>query len=125
MKVKVMPSPEVAYLLRRELGPIRAWDDCLADMRNGKTHVDGYTLLPECRGKGGTAWRPLYRTSEVLEFIKAVRAANPSANRYAPLQIKTAFTDPADLRPWRQRKLIVAAAAFTVGRPALAFTVGL
>jgi len=43
MKLKVISAPEVAYLLRRELGPTRNWDDTLADMRrelrNHSTHT--------------------------------------------------------------------------------------
>jgi hypothetical protein len=124
MKRILLPSSEVAYILRLQLGPIRAWDDCLADMRLSKTHVNGYILLPECQGKGGKAWRPLYQASKVREFIKAVRAANPDATRNAPLQTKTVFSDPTDHRPWRLRKLIVAAAAFTVERPAPTVAVG-
>lgn len=112
MKFTVMPSSEVAYLLRKELGPIRAWDDCLADMRRGKVTVNGYTLLPECRGKGGTAWRPMYQVSNVWGFIEAIRAVDPSVRRNEPPQIKTAIADPADCRPWKLRKLPVAASAF-------------
>jgi hypothetical protein len=116
MKINVMPSHEVAYLLRKELGPIRAWDDCLADMRRERALVNGYTLLPECRSKGGSAWRPMYQVSKVVAFIKAVRAVDPNATRNEPPQIKTAIMDPADCRHWKLRKLPVAISTFVSPR---------
>lgn len=121
MKVRLMSAPEVAFLLRKELGPIRAWDDCLADMRRDKVAVNGYMLKPVCRALDG---RPMYRTSEIVEFIVAVRAANPAAQRNASPQVKTAILDPTDRRSWRLRKLLVAAVSFTVGAPSPAVTVG-
>jgi Rad3-related DNA helicase len=118
LKTKIISAPEVAYLLRRELGPIRSWDDALADMRRGKTDVNGFTLKPACRVRDGRAWRPMYRGFEVAEFIKAVRATNSDARRDAPPQIKVAIFDPADHREWKARKLTTAATVYVVGRPA-------
>ena len=110
MNVKVMTAPETAYLLRRELGPLRNWDDTLSDMRRGRVEsVHGATLLPICQGKYQGAWRPMYATADVLVFIKAVLAAAPGAGRHAPYQVKTAYTHPGDTRPWHTRKLPVAA----------------
>jgi hypothetical protein len=108
MKIKVIPAPEVAYLLRRELGPLRNWDDTLADMRRGRVKVHGCTLMPTCKGKHAGAWRPMYAVPDVLDFIKAVRAAEPAAARHLPYQVKTALSDPTDTRPWYTRKLPVA-----------------
>lgn len=105
MKTNIIPAPEVAYILRRELGPVRAWDDCLADMRKDKTTVNGYILKPACRAQDGRAWRPMYLAGDVVEFIKAVRTVNPTATRHAPLQVKTTLLDPADHRHWKVRKL--------------------
>jgi hypothetical protein len=112
MKFKVITAPEVAYLLRRELGPLRNWDDTLADMRRGRIEVHGLTLLPTCKGKFAGAWRPMYAIPAVVDFIKAVRAADPSAARNVPYQVKTAHTDPTDTRPWYTRKLPVARSTF-------------
>jgi hypothetical protein len=47
-----------------------------------------------------------------VDFIKAVRAADPSAARNVPYQVKTAHTDPTDTRPWYTRKLPVARSTF-------------
>lgn len=112
MKLKVISAPEVAYLLRRELGPLRNWDDTLADMRRGRVEVHGLTLMPTCKGKYAGAWRPMYAIPDVLAFIKAVRAAAPSAARGVPYQVKTAHTHPGDIRPWYTRKLPVAHSTF-------------
>lgn len=112
MKINVIPAPEAAYLLRRELGPIRAWDTTLADMRRGRADVYGLTLLPKCQGKFAHAWRPMYAVDQVEAFIEAVRKANPSAARGVPHLVKTAHIDPTDVRPWRARKLLVARSTF-------------
>ncbi|MFC5549519.1 hypothetical protein [Massilia aerilata] len=117
MKLKVMTAPETAYLLRRELGPLRNWDDTLSDMRRGRVEsVHGATLLPICKGKYQGAWRPMYAAADVLAFIKAVLAADPGAVRHAPYQVKTALTDPTDTRPWYTRKLPVARSTFAAPR---------
>jgi hypothetical protein len=109
MKIKVLSAPEAAYLLRQKLGPIRAWEFTLADMRRGRVEsVHGATLLPTCMGKHEGAWRPMYAAADVVNFIKAVQAAMPSTVRHAPYQVKTAHTDPTDIRPWYTRKLPVA-----------------
>jgi hypothetical protein len=114
MKIKVLSAPEVAYLLRQKLGPIRAWEFTLADMRRGRVEsVHGATLLPICIGKHEGAWRPMYAVADVVDFIKAVQAAGPSAVRHAPYQVKTAHTDSTDTRPWYTRKLLVARSTFT------------
>lgn len=108
MKLKVLSAPEVAFLLRNELGPWRNWDDTLADMRRSKVEVHGCTLLPTCVGKYARAWRPMYAAADVLDFITAVRAADPAAARKVPYQVKIAHMDPTDTRPWYTRKLPVA-----------------
>lgn len=114
MKIKVLPAPEVAYVLRQKLGPIRAWEFTLADMRRGRVEsVHGATLLPICMGKHEGAWRPMYAAIDVVDFIKAVLAADPSVVRHAPYQVKTALSDPTDTRPWYTRKLPVAHSTLT------------
>lgn len=114
MKLKVLRAAEVAFLLRNELGPSRNWDDTLADMRRGKVEVHGCVLLPTCMGKDARAWRPMYAAANVVDFIKAVRAADPTAARNVRYQIKTAYMHPTDTRPWYNRKLPVAVSNFTV-----------
>ncbi|WP_051971307.1 hypothetical protein [Massilia sp. 9096] len=113
MKFNVIPAPEVAYKLRMELGPDRAWEDALADMRRGKTKVQGCTLLPKCMGKHRGAWRPMYAVPDVEAFIEAVRKATPGTVRGVPHLVKTAHTLPGDTRPWYTRKLLVARSTFT------------
>ncbi|MGZ3182934.1 MAG: hypothetical protein ACXU8N_10880 [Telluria sp.] len=108
MKMQVISAPEVAYLLRRELGPLRNWDDTLADMRRGRVEVHGQSLLPTCKAKFAGAWRPMYAVADVVDFIKAVRSADPRAARHAPYQVRIALTEPTDARPWYKRRLLVA-----------------
>ncbi|SNS11982.1 hypothetical protein SAMN06265795_101111 [Noviherbaspirillum humi] len=114
MKITVMSASEAAYLLRKELGPVRSWLDTLSDMRRGKVAVSGFILLPECKGKGDRAWLPMYQAAKVWEFIEAVRAADPSTKRNEPPLMKTALSDSTDIRHWRLRKLPTARTAFVV-----------
>jgi hypothetical protein len=113
VKFTVIPAPEVAYQLRRELGPLRNWDDTLADFRRGKVKVHGCTLLPVCMGKHRGVWRPMYAVPDVEAFIEAVRKATPGTSRGIPHLVKTAHTLPGDTRPWYTRKLLVACSIFT------------
>jgi len=115
MKLKIISSSEVAYLLRKELGPTRNWDDTLADMRRGRIEVHGYTLLPTCMGKYARAWRPMYAIPDIVNFIRAVRMADRCATRNVPCQVKTAHMDPTDVRPWNTRKLPVAISTHVAG----------
>lgn len=117
MKAKILPASEVAYILRHQLGPMRAWDDALADMRANKTNVSGCVLLPTCRVHDGRAWRPGYVAADVVEFIRAVRRAHPDAKRLAPLHYSVVSVDPADTRAWKVRKLPATASCFVFGRP--------
>lgn len=105
MTTKIFPASEVAYMLRQTLGPIRAWDDCLTDMRLGKTTVSDYALLPACKTHDGRLWRPGYTAADIAAFIKAVKAANPDAKPHTPHQFRMIDLDPSDERPWSMRKL--------------------
>lgn len=105
MLTLVLPSSEAAYVLRRLLGPIVAWDDCLADMRRGKTSIEGLRLVPACRYHDGLAWRPGYTKADILIFVTAVRAKRPDARSGIGLQAKTVELDPADMRFWKVKKV--------------------
>ncbi len=108
MRLKVYPAAEVAYVLRRELGPMRAWEDALADMRRGKTSVDGHVLLPFCQIHDGRTWRPAYSAVDVRTFIEAVRSDRPAeAKRNEPPAYKAGGLEAADLLlAWHHRKLL-------------------
>lgn len=116
MRALVLPSSEVAYALRRLLGPIVAWDDCLADMRRGKTSIEGLRLVPACRYHDGLAWRPGYTKADILIFVAEVRAKRPDARPGIGLQAKTVELYPADMRFWKVKKVW---ALTTPGTPAL------
>lgn len=104
MKVKVMSASEVAAYLRQALGPLRAWDDCIADMRRGTTSINGLVLLPFCRSPDGKASRPQYRIGDVTEFVRAVKAAIPEAVPGITFKVNEVEHDPADRRSWKARK---------------------
>jgi hypothetical protein len=117
MLTLVLPSSEVAYVLRSLLGPIVAWDDCLADMRRGKTSIEGLRLVPACRYHDGLAWRPGYTKADILIFVAAVRAKRPDARPRIGLQAKTVELDPADMRFWKVKKVRVLTTPGTTAVP--------
>lgn len=116
MKTKIYSAPEVAMMLRRLLGTMRAWDDCLADMRRSKTHVHGHVLMPVCRIHDGRALRPGYMALHIAAFVKAVRAANGEAKASVPPQHKVVEIDLADGRTWKQRKVRACSPPVSVSR---------
>jgi hypothetical protein len=104
-RAKVYPAGEVASELRRYLGPLREWSDCLSDMRIGKTTVAGHVLLPIGRVHDGRAWRPAYTAADIARFIRAVRVDVPEAESNVPARAMTVTIDRSDIRSWKARKL--------------------
>lgn len=107
MTTKVYPAGEVAYILRQALGPLREWSDCLADMRQDKTSLDGFQLLPTCRIKGVRQWRPAYDAASIAAFIHEIRVRHPEIVTKAPAMGVNVELDPLDERRWPHRKLSV------------------
>ncbi|EPT6930470.1 hypothetical protein ACVRTF_004229 [Cronobacter turicensis] len=107
MKEKLIPASEVAYILRFRLGPFRAWDDVLSDMRRDRSSYEGLILQPVSVGRINGRYRPVYRLSDVQEFIKHALPLQPSLAAPHKLLIREAEIDPTDIRPWRLRKLPV------------------
>lgn len=105
MTVKVFPASEVAYVLRQALGPMREWSDCLADMRRGKTDIDGVQLLPTCRVYDGRAWRPGYSPDSIREFVREIRKLHPETTTRDPARGFEVDLDPLDVRSWSVRKI--------------------
>lgn len=106
MKIKGIRAGDVAYLLRRELGPMRDWSDCLADMRAEKTDIGGVRLLPVGVMSVGCP-RPIYHPTSVVEFIKEIRrlySDTGEALKNAPIQAVEVEIDLLDERGWRNRK---------------------
>lgn len=103
MKAKIFPAPEAALILREALGPLRAWDDCLSDMRRGTTKLNGFTLLPVCQTHDGRAWRPGYAGSDIADFIRSVLEATEDAKPRVPPQFKELTIDRS--MHWRVQKL--------------------
>jgi len=110
----VLSSGEVAALLRERLGPLRSWDDALADMRRYKTSIYGSILLPVGRIRDTRAWRPAYRAIDVIEFIKSVRAANTDAKSGIGPKAYSVEIDLDDGLFWKIRKLSPASKGTTV-----------
>jgi len=100
-----LPTSEVAYLLRKYLGPLRSWEFTLVDMRRGRADVNGYVLEPSCRLKDDRAWRPYYAGADIRRFIRAVQSICPDAVKNAPPAARKVATDPTDRRPWQARRL--------------------
>lgn len=108
MKVtdKIYPAGETALILRNALGPIRSWNDCLTDMRLGKTDVCGFILRPVGKRHDGRSSRPVYALTAIKEFICKVWTAEPEARVNLPAQGVYVEFDP-DM-DWHAQKLVAA-----------------
>ncbi len=104
MKVKAIPAGEVAFILRRALGPMRDWADALADMRGEKTSVCGVRLMPAGEVHDGRCYRPLYTAAAIKEFIREVSAAGGSM-KDVPIRTYDVDIDLDDERGWKHRKV--------------------
>ncbi|QOE11048.1 hypothetical protein IE322_01360 [Pseudomonas asiatica] len=105
MKVKTMSAGETAYILRRKLGAVRAWDDLLADMRRGRSTYFGLTLTPYLSSHDGKALRPYYRLQDIADFISSALRIAPSSTAKIPVQLCEFEVAPADKRLWKVRVL--------------------
>lgn len=97
MKTRAVPASEAAYILRRNLGPIKAWDDFLADNRRERQNLNGLTL-PSCGKVRDRARRPIYDVRDIAKFIadaKAMGLAMPE-----PEKIKSIEVDLDPEIPW-------------------------
>jgi len=103
MKVKTVTASEAAYILRRKLGAVRAWDDMLSDMRRGKNSYFGLFLTPYLSSHDGKGLRPYYRLQDIAEFIRAALDISPSSTAMIPVQTYEFEVAPADKRLWKGR----------------------
>lgn len=106
MKIKALRAAEVAHILRRALGPMRDWSDCLADMRAEKTDIGGVRLLPVGVLSAGCR-RPIYHPASVAAFIEEIRrlcSDTGEAVKDAPLQTVEVEIDLSDERGWKHVK---------------------
>ena len=100
MKTKAIPAGEVAYIIRKHLGPLRAWSDFLSDNIRGKQNVGGFTLSP-CAKMRGRCKRPMYDVRDVVNFIGNVRAAglaSPEPEKFVTLDVDLDMETPWFLR---------------------------
>lgn len=67
-------TAETAAMLTARLGLIREWSDTLADMRRGRQHLAGLTLLPVCMSRTDGTKRPFYSRRDIDAFTAAVTA---------------------------------------------------
>lgn len=97
---------DVAYVLRQRLGPVQAWEDLLADMRQGKRSFHGLLLLPF--GVSASS-RPLYLPRHVRQFIHDASDISPPPANAAKALTPTYLTEvdmTLDCEGWRYRKLL-------------------
>src|SRR5689334_17120726 len=106
MKVKTVTAAEAAYMLRRDLGAVRAFDDMLADMRRGKSSYFGLVLTPLLCSHDGKGTRPYYSLSDIADFTRAALSIAPSSTALIPVQVHEFEVAPADKRLWKGRALV-------------------
>lgn len=114
MIVSTISTGDTAYWLRRELGPMRNWQDFLSDAIRDRAFIKGFTLLPCCEIHDGRAFRPRYNAREVLNFINAVKAAYPEAGPNGIVPIKLDIT-PTSI--WKINKFDKDGSPIRAGKP--------
>lgn len=97
MKTKIISASETAYILRKHLGPIRAWRDFLTDNIRERQDVGGLKLTP-CGKMKGRCKRPLYDIRDVAKFVAEVKAAGLAA--VEPEKIKALDVELDVEIPW-------------------------
>ena len=89
IKIVAVSRAEASFLLRRNLGPLRGWDDFLADCAREKTTFEGLELLPVAY-VAGRCGRPVYDAREVARFINEISrrvSLSPTPARLESLEI--------------------------------------
>lgn len=106
---RVITDNETAHILQCKLGSIRAWSDFLCDCRRGKADLHGHMLMPACVMVIGRSKRPMYRVSDIRDFINAMHAlgVGMAPTRVNPLKVQLNLVET----DWRKRKFD------TFGRP--------
>lgn len=72
---RTISAADTAFLLRKELGPLRSWTDFLSDCIRDRQSIGGRQLLPCAEVHDGRLFRPVYCAQEVKRFIVEVLAA--------------------------------------------------
>lgn len=102
-----LPAGEVAFILRKKLGPLRSWSDFLADCIRAKTSIQGLVLMPCARVRSGGSLRPVYDARDILVFVNAVRALSlASPVLTGGIVTHTVEIDSTDRRHWKLRILV-------------------
>lgn len=73
-------AADTAFLLRKELGPLRSWTDFLSDCIRDRQSIGGRQLLPCAEVHDGRLFRPVYSASDVKRFIADVLATEGKAS---------------------------------------------
>lgn len=101
MKTKTVSASDCAYILRRKLGPLRAWPDFLTDCIQGRASISGITLLPTARQHDGRALRPRYAVLDIRVFIETVLARVPGSGHVG---IEPTILDIDPSRAWKANR---------------------
>lgn len=91
----LLPTQEVIYALRRNLGDVAAWHSVLECMRNDSYRLKGLRLLPVSRMNDERGRRlPHYDAEHVRQFIRDFRAVCGEAVANLPLVGRRGSYDP-------------------------------
>lgn len=106
LTVKAVSASEAAHILRRGLGPVRAWDGALEEMRrdDDKTYL-GLRLEPYGQRHSHGCKRPIYLLDNVLEFIRDARNAAPHPANPSQIDVLDVEIDTAVVCPWKALRL--------------------
>lgn len=95
MKMKIYSAAETVFILRKQLGPMRAWSDFLSDCIRIRTNLDGLMLMPINHVDDGRAKRPVYALEDIVAFIREIWRLHPEARKYVPPKGKWTDIDPS------------------------------
>ena len=101
MKIKTLSATDCAFILRRKLGPLRAWPDFLADCIRDRASISGLKLLPAAQQHDGRTYRPRYALRDIDSFIEAVLARVPDAGH---VPIEPIMLDINPSRAWKANR---------------------
>lgn len=113
MKVtgRLLSVADCAFLLAQNLGTGRQWVDAMNDMRIGRGGILGVANLLPVAHTPSRSSTPVYRPSDVLEFIRQVRHVSGTKRPYVSPGLTFTYEPINPNTPsqyWRQQPAILA-----------------
>jgi hypothetical protein len=106
---KAVCAAEAAYIVRRALGPVRAWGKALEEMcRNDAASYLSHRLTPCARMHRQGYPRPIYLLRDVANFIRNVRESTSGLSNPGEIETFEIEFDSTTRCPWQARTATLA-----------------